>query len=165
MQVALFAGSAKWDSAGLVARINRLAGRIRGSGGRVIFVRHTQQEGELKAGNPGWQILPDLVVQEDDILISKSTCDCFAATELAMSIPPEATERLIVSGFATEFCVDTTVRSAAVKGYDVWAPEDGHTTADRPHLSAELVIKHHNYVWGAFIGPRGAIKTTPMADL
>ena len=165
MQAALFAGSAKWDAAGLVARINRLAARIRGSGGRVIFVRHTQQDGELMAGEPGWQILPDLVVEEDDILMSKSTCDCFAGTELAMSIPPEAIGRLIVSGFATEFCVDTTVRSAAVKGYDVWAPEDGHTTADRPHLAAEMMIKHHNYIWGGFIGSRGPIRTTRMAEL
>lgn len=165
MQVALFAGSPKWDAAGLVARMNQLAGRVRGSGGRVIFVRHTQHDGELMAGNPGWQILPDLVVEQDDMLISKSTCDCFVGTELAMLIPAQTTKRLIVSGFATEFCVDTNVRSAAAKGYDVWAPEDGHTTADRPHLSAEMVIKHHNYIWGGFIGSRGPITTTRMADL
>jgi nicotinamidase-related amidase len=165
MQVALFAGPAKWDAAGLVGRINHLSERIRGSGGQVVFVRHTQDDGELKAGSPGWQILPDLILGEDDVTISKSTCDCFAGTQLPELIPPQATRRLIVTGFATEFCVDTTVRSAAVKGYDVWAPEDGHTTADRAHLSAELVMKHHVYVWGGFIGSGGPVKTTPMADL
>ncbi len=69
------------------------------------------------------------------------------------------------SRYATEFCVDTTVRSAAVLGYHVWAPEDGHTTSDRPHLPAEKVIQHHNYIWSEFIGARGAINTTPMAEL
>jgi nicotinamidase-related amidase len=165
MQVALFAGSTKWDAAGLVSRINRLSRHIRGSGGRVIFVRHTEDSGELKAGDPGWQLLPDLDVEEEDAVISKSTCDCFAATKLSKLIPPQATARLIVTGCATDFCVDTTVRSAAVRGYNVWAPEDGHTTADRPHLSAEQVIGHHNYIWSGFIGARGPVNTTRMSDL
>jgi nicotinamidase-related amidase len=165
MQVALFAGSAKWDAAGLVSRINRLARDMRGSGGRVIFVRHTEEEGDFKAGTPGWQLLPDLDVAEGDSVISKSTCDCFAGTELSALIPPQAIARLIVTGCATDFCVDTSVRSAAVKGYDVWAPEDGHTTADHPHLSAEQVIGHHNYIWSGFIGARGPVNTTRMADL
>jgi nicotinamidase-related amidase len=166
MQRALFAGSAKWDADGLVARINRLSRRVRAGGGRVIFVRHTEKEGELAAGAPGWQILADLeVAAEEDAIISKSTCDCFAGTELAALIPPDMPGRLIVTGCATDFCVDTTVRSAAVRGYDVWAPQDGHTTADRPHLSAEQVIAHHNYVWSSFIGARGPINITPMAGL
>src|SRR4051794_20237248 len=112
MQVALFAGSRKWDAAGLVSRINRLSRQIRGSGGRVIFVRHTDGSGGLEAGDPGWQLLPDLEVAEEDSKISKSTCDCFAGTELSTLIPPQAVARLIVTGFATDFCVDTSVRSA-----------------------------------------------------
>jgi nicotinamidase-related amidase len=165
MQVALFAGSAKFDAVGLVSRINRLSRQIRDSGGRVVFVRHTEDSGDFKAGNAGWQLLPDLEVDEQDDVISKSTCDCFAATELSTLIPPQAARRLIITGCATDFCVDTTVRSAAVRGYDVWAPEDGHTTADRPHLSAEQVIQHHNYIWSDFIGARGPVNITRMSDL
>jgi nicotinamidase-related amidase len=165
MQIGLFEGGTKFDSAGLVARINRLARRIRDRGGRVIFVRHTQDGGPFEAGAPAWQLLPELDVEEQDQVIAKSTCDCFAETELAALIPRESTGRLIITGCATEFCVDSTVRSAAVRGYDVWAPEDGHTTSDRPHLSAEQVIGHHNYIWSGFIGARGAAHITRMSDV
>jgi nicotinamidase-related amidase len=165
MQQGLLAGSAKWDRDGLVSRINWLSGQIRRAGGSVIFVRHTRDSEALAAGSPGWQLLPDLHVEEGDAFLSKSTCDCFAGTDLFALQPPALTGRLIITGFATEFCVDTTVRSAAVRGYDVWAPEDGHTTADRPHLSAEQVRAHHNYVWSGFIGARGAINTDPISDI
>lgn len=144
MQVGLFASGNKFDAAGLVVRINRLSQKTRDAGGRVIFVRHTREGGSFAAGSPTWQLLPELAVKEEDHMLAKATCDCFAQTELAAVVPPESTARLIVTGCATEFCVDTTVRSAASQGYDVWAPEDGHTTADRPHLSAEQVIRHHH---------------------
>ncbi len=165
MQVGLFADGTKFDAAGLVARINRLSRKTRDSGGRVIFVRHTQRGGPLEAGGPAWQLLPELDVKEEDHVIAKSTCDCFAGTELATLVPPEAAVRLIITGCATDFCVDTTVRSAAVRRYDVWAPEDGHTTTDRPHLAAEQVIRHHNYIWSDFIGARGPINITRMSGV
>lgn len=165
MQVGLFADGTKFDGAGLVARINGLARKIRDAGGRVIFVRHTQEGGPFGVGAPEWQLLPELDVHEHDHIIEKSTCDCFAGTCLATLVAPAEDGRLIVTGCATDFCVDSTVRSAAVRGYDVWAPEDGHTTGDRPHLSAQQVIRHHNYIWGEFIGARGAVNITPMAGL
>lgn len=165
MQVALFAGSPRLDAAGLMSRINDLAGRLRPAGGRVIFVRHTEESGDYKANAPGWQIVSDLHVDKLDNVIAKSTCDCFASTELSSLIPLETTRRLIITGCATDFCVDTTVRSAAVRGYNVWAPQDGHTTADRPHLSARQVIQHHNYIWSDFIGARGPVNVARMSDL
>ena len=165
MQVALFRGEARHDAAGLVARLNALARRVRASGGRVVFVRHTEAVGDYAAGSEGWELLPQLEVAEGDALVGKATCDAFAGTGLAELIPPETTARLIVTGCATDFCVDTTVRSAAVRGYDVWAPADGHTTADRPHLTAQAVIAHHNYVWSEFIGARGPVDVTPIGEV
>lgn len=166
MQVALFKGSPpRHDAAGLISRINDLARRIRGLGGHVVFVRHTEEHGDYKANTEGWQLLPDLEVLDQDSKIGKSTCDCFGSTGLDALLPLADTRRLIVTGCATDFCVDTTVRSAAIRGYDVWAPQDGHTTADRPHLSAIQVIEHHNYVWSDFIGPRGPINITRTADV
>ena len=165
MQVALFEDGRRHQAAALIERLNLLARQVRASGGRVIFVRHTAAEGHFAAGSPGWQVLPELEVAAEDAFVGKATCDAFAGTGLAEMIPPEAVARLIVTGCASDFCVDTTVRSAAVRGYDVWAPADGHTTADRPHLKAEAVIAHHNYVWSEFIGARGPVKVAPIAQL
>ena len=38
---------------------------------------------------------------------------------------------LLVTGCATDFCVDTTVRVAASRDYEIVVVADGHTTADR----------------------------------
>jgi nicotinamidase-related amidase len=50
---------------------------------------------------------------------------------------------------------DTTVRSALAKGYRTTVPRDGHTTANRPHLSAAKIIEHHNAIWADFLSPVG----------
>ena len=51
------------------------------------------------------------------------------------------------TGSATDFCVDTTVRAAASRDYEVALIADGHTTRDRPHLEAAAIIQHHNWMW------------------
>jgi hypothetical protein len=37
-------------------------------------------------------------------------------------------------------------------------PGDGHTTSDRPHLSAAKIIEHHNAIWADFLSPVSAAK-------
>lgn len=63
---------------------------------------------------------------------------------------------VIVTGCDTEFCIDSTVRSALSLGYRVTVPSDGHSLPDRSHLSAPQIIQHHNAIWsmpGAHAGP------------
>ena len=73
--------------------------------------------------------------------------------------------RLLVTGCATDFCVDTTIRAAASLDYDVVVVEDGHTTADRPHVDALSVMRHHNWVWQNLIHPRTQIRVIPAGDV
>lgn len=56
-------------------------------------------------------------------------------------------KELYITGCATDFCVEATVQSALAKHYDVTVVADGHTTAERPYLSAEKVNEHYNWVW------------------
>jgi hypothetical protein len=73
--------------------------------------------------------------------------------------------RVIITGWATDFCVDTTVRSCTARGFQTWAPADGHTLADRPHLTAVKVIEHHNYVWSDLIAPGGPVRIATCEQL
>jgi nicotinamidase-related amidase len=58
-------------------------------------------------------------------------------------------------GYATDFCVDATLRSAASKDYSVIVVADAHTTSDNPVLKADVVRRHHNWAWANAITRRG----------
>jgi nicotinamidase-related amidase len=154
LQMACFAEARpRLDRPGLVGRVNALAAAIRPRG-VVIFIQHTEDDGDFVRGSEGWQLLPDLDRSAHDEIVEKSACDSFLETRLDSVLRSRGIDELVIVGCATDFCVDTTVRSAAARDYRVIVPSDGHTTGDRPHLSAAQVIAHHNYVWADLILPR-----------
>lgn len=165
MQNAFLANPAApcFDTDGVVERINHAASRIRVEGGKVIFIQHA--DGEAIPGSDAWQILPALTRLDADGALHKLACDSFADTDLAAQLESSGTTHLYISGFATEFCIDTTVRAAASRGLQITVLSDAHTTANRPHLRAEQIITHHNWVWSCMDVPANAALTTvPTAE-
>jgi nicotinamidase-related amidase len=121
----------------------------------VIFVQHCSgAEDDFVPGTPGWALLPELNRAAADIVIRKTLNDPFVGTDLAARLKEIAPERVFVTGWATDLCVDATVRSAVSNHYNVVVVTDGHTLNDRPHLDAAGVIRHHHWVWGNLITPR-----------
>jgi nicotinamidase-related amidase len=156
MQEGLFAGP-RHDADGLLSRLDALAKRLRRKGVPVIFIQHCGPEGDaLHPSQPGHAIHHSLTVEVTDTTIAKASCDAFLDTALADTLARLNVDELIVTGCATDFCVDTTIRAALARGYRTIVPEDGHTTGDRPYLTAVKVIEHHNAVWANFISPAGA---------
>ena len=155
MQVGLLNGGPKHDLRGVIERINRLATRVRERSGVVIFVQHCSgAEDDFVPGTPGWALLPELNRAAADIVIRKTLNDPFVGTDLAARLREIAPERIFVTGWATDLCVDATVRSAVSNHYNVVVVTDGHTLNDRPHLDAAGVIRHHHWVWGNLITQR-----------
>ena len=154
MQVGLLDGAPKHDLAHVIGRINRLAARVRQRGGKVIWVQHCGPERtEFTPGQPGWQFLPDLQRVDGDLVVAKTLNDAFAASDLQASLQRLGVDRILIAGWATDFCVDATLRSAVSRGYHVIAVSDAQTLADRPHLDAASVILHHTWVWANLITP------------
>ena len=146
------------DATALVERLNALAQWVRAGGGMVIWVQHNGPPGDaLEPGTAGWQILPALEQCAGDETVSKTACDSFLDTRLEALLREQDVSRVIITGWATDFCVDTTVRSSTARGFNTWAAADGHTTSDRPHLSATKIIEHHNFIWSDLIAPGGAV--------
>jgi nicotinamidase-related amidase len=102
-----------------------------------------------------------LDVLADDIVINKTANDCFYESELDGLLGKFNINELYFTGCATDFCVDSTIRSAITKRYDITVVKDGHTTANRPCLNAEQVIAHHNWVWENMVPVNGQIKVIP----
>jgi len=126
----------------VIVRINALAARARTAGVPVIFVQH-QDEGELAVESSGWELEPHLAVERADLCCAKRTCDSFHGTNLQALLAERDVRHLLVCGYASEFCVDTTVRSAAAKGYAVTLAADAHTTHDKPHGTGQWIRTHH----------------------
>lgn len=156
----------RYASQAVIARINDLAAKCRAANGKVIFVQHDGPEGDPHHPEaPGWHLLPDLDVQEGDLFVRKTACDSFLSTDLDQILQSNSIKRLFVTGCATEFCVDTTIRSALARGYETNVPADAHTTAERPHLPAKHIIAHHNATWADFISPAGPALVCDSADV
>lgn len=149
------------DGAELVARLNALSGRMRAQNSPVIFIQHCGAEGDgLHPSQPGHALHAGLTVAPDDTIVPKKSCDAFLDTDLASILSEQAIDELVVTGFATDFCVDTTIRSALARGFRTIVPEDGHTTSDRHYSTADKVIEHHNFVWANLLSPAGAAQLT-----
>jgi nicotinamidase-related amidase len=165
MQVGLFEGDPpRYDAEGVIQRINEIARVVRATGGVVIFVQH-EDNGGLQQETEGWEILPALERMDTDLLVRKQACDSFYETNLPDLLEQYGVRELIITGCATDFCVDTTIRAAASRNYDVVVVEDGHTTKDRPHLDAQSIIRHHNWMWERLILPRNEVKVLPASSV
>jgi nicotinamidase-related amidase len=165
MQVGLLSGEPKHDLRGVIDRINRLAAGVRERSGTVIFVRHCGGKGDdFEPQKPGWAFLPELVRDPADVIVQKILNDPFAGTDLQARLAEIAPDRVMITGWATDLCVDTTVRSSITNGHNVVVVTDGHTLSNRPHLDAISVIRHHHWIWSNLI-TQGSIQLADADEL
>lgn len=165
MQVGSFEGNPpRYDADGVIQRINKIARNVRLGGGIVIFIQH-EDNYSLQQGTRAWEILPTLEHDTSDFLVHKQACDSFYETNLSDILESQNIRQLLATGCATDFCVDTTVRAAASRNYEVIVVKDGHTTKDRPHLDAKSIINHHNWMWENLILPRSEVRVLPASSI
>jgi len=76
-------------------------------------------------GTPGPEIIKQLTPQKGDIIIEgKKTLDAFHSTALDYLLRANEIEYVAMTGFHTNWCVESTARSAYDKGYRVIAIGD-----------------------------------------
>lgn len=156
MQEGLLQGDPKHDLASVVERINRLAARVREGGGAVFFVQHHGVPGDgFAPDEPGWPILAAMDRKPEDHVVPKTLNNAFCGTSLGQELSKRSPARVLIAGWATDFCVDATVRAAAESGVTVVVVSDGHTVCDRPHLRATQIIEHHHAIWRNLFAPGG----------
>ncbi len=71
-------------------------------------------------GHDFYEIQPS----QEDVVLEKNQYDAFTNPELEKILREKDIENIIVAGFTTNVCVDTTVRSAFSKGFNVVLAED-----------------------------------------
>ena len=73
----------------------------------------------LPPGSPGTQPLPALAPRDGEIVLRKTASGAFNGSSLLTTLRNLSVTQLIIAGFYTEQCVETTARDGADLGFDV----------------------------------------------
>ena len=149
----------------VVARINGLASRARQAGVPVVWVQHETAGGDLHADTPGWQLHAGLVTMASDLFVRKAMSDAFLRTELHALLAERGVRHVAMCGYSSEFCVDSSVRGAAARGYAVTLAADAHTSHDKPHASGLQIRVHENETLRNISSLPGPIDAVPAAEI
>ena len=129
------------DDSDMLANTKRVVDEARKAGATVIHAPITFAPGYGELGNPdkvygilkgvidstafvkgtwGAAICDEMAPQGDDIVVEgKRGLDTFATTNLDFILRSREIETVMLGGFLTNCCVESTMRSAYEKGYDV----------------------------------------------
>ena len=147
-------------------KITRLLTQARASGIPVIHIQHDGEKGHpLETGTPGWEIHPAVKPAAGEAVVRKRASDSFFETTLKQELEKKGIHHLVVAGAMTEYCVDTTCRSAVSHGFDVTLVSDAHLTRDNGVLSAQQIIEHHNFVLNEFDAGGHVVSTRLTAEI
>jgi len=172
VQMGLFCSSRPPFEAGAVlTRINAATAQARAAAVPVIFIQHDgPADGDwLVPLTVDWQLHPDLQIEPSDLVIRKTAGDAFYATTLERELRSRKVQTIVLLGYATDFCIDATVRNAASKDFEVIVVADAHTADNSPMLEAQQIREYFNWLWanspsrmGIHVVPSGQLDFSPQ---
>ena len=135
----------------ILDNITSLIEKARKENAIIIYMRYCGNENSpFKKGSEGWKIHPKVLPKENDIVIEKTHPDSFQGTKLNDILKSNNINSIVICGFVTEGCVDTTIRRASSLGYNLEVASNCHSTTDSRILTREQIINHHNEVFKIF---------------
>jgi nicotinamidase-related amidase len=109
----------------------------------VVLVRHTEPDpsgGIFVAGTPAWELHDDVASRPHVAVVDKNLPGSFTGTELDDVLAQHDVDSLVIAGWMTHMCVDSTTREAMHRGLDVTVLTDATGTIDvSDDLPAALV--------------------------
>ena len=103
----------------------------------------------LVRGEPGWEIIPELVPHEDDPIVDKAGSGAFYSTELEHMLRRRKIQNLVIFGVTTEVCVNTSLREASDRGFDNLLLEDCcAATVKDLHKAAVDIVRSPDSIFG-----------------
>lgn len=158
MQNGVFETS-RLDRERCTSRINQLIHAAE----QVIFIQHTEEG--LEPESRAFDLLPELPRPANALYVTKTACDAFYRTTLEDVLQSRGIHEFVVCGCATDYCVDTTIKNGASKGYVMTVAGDAHTTANRPAADAKVLIAHYNDVWRSLTIPGNRLDVKETAEI
>jgi len=118
-------------------RLVSLLNAFRSAGRKVAFTQHDSQEPDspLKLSLDTGKQIEGLEILPEDIAVQKDVNSAFVGTSLEIKLRRAGIQRLVVAGYFTNFCVETSVRMAGNMGFDVYLAHDACATCNRIDLT------------------------------
>lgn len=146
------------DSGGVIERINRIIEHSIKKCYEIIYIKHvhakdgsdsgrmfdfTGEQGEIEFidGSKEVDFSSGLYVKEGATIIIKHRYDSFIGTELEQILKNNGIEKVIIVGFMTNFCCESTARSAHDRDFFVDFVWDATGTPGVENISTEDLIK------------------------
>ena len=160
--------SSVWESARVVANLERLVSRARSAGVPVIWVQHSDEE--LKYGSAAWKLAPSFVPTATEVIIHKKFNSSFAETDLQRKLKDLGISRIVLAGAATNWCIRSTAYAALERGYDLTLISDAHSTEpirldDGTVVSASSIVKDLNTVMRWVSSPHVRTEVTSTKEV
>lgn len=155
----------------IVPTVNRLAHAARSAGCLVVYTRQGHREDladmvrsgrrdrkralpkgaeVLVRGSPGFQIVSEIKVLQDDIIIDKTANGAFTYTELEPVLRAQGITHLLLAGCTTDVCVHSTLREANDRGFQCLLIEDACASGDAyAHAAAVHMVTVEGGIFGA----------------
>lgn len=112
-----------------LSAIADLLEKARAVGAPVLHLAHRAEAGVFVDGTKGAEIAPEAAPREDEPVFLKRAPNGFTNPELDAALKATGRKNLILAGFMTHMCVDSTARAAVDLGYGVTIVENA--TASR----------------------------------
>lgn len=105
----------------------------RSSGRPVFWTRHDSREpaSPLKFTLPTGAQKPGFEVRDGEPVVEKDVNSGFIGTDLEIELRRRGVDRLVIAGFFTNMCVETTTRMAGNLGFDTYLMHDGCAATNR----------------------------------
>ncbi|WP_077848349.1 cysteine hydrolase family protein [Clostridium puniceum] len=112
----------------------------------IIVVQHTSLWGEtFVKGTKEWEIHLEILKKHYDYIIEKNKPSSFHKTNLEEILKKENIAGIVISGYMTQMCCDTTARVAFHKNYVVEFLSDATGTVDVQNYAGTITSKElHN---------------------
>ena len=142
----------------IISNINKLITKFREDGKLIIFIKHQHSkelddlgrmfdfagptnETQFIEGNIETEFDKRLKIRKKDIVVRKTRYDAFEKTNLEEILQINEIEKVSICGFMTNFCCETTARSAHGKDYFVDFIVDATGTPGTEKLTPKQTIK------------------------
>lgn len=121
------------NNPGAEAEMARLLAAWREQGLPVIYTQHDSREAAspLKLSLPTGAMIDGFEPAPGEIVIRKDVNSAFIGTDIELRMRQHGITRLVIVGFFTNFCVETSTRMAGNMGYDTYLVPDACATTNR----------------------------------